>query len=277
MRLFDLHCDTLTRGEWHSSAFDAWVQTYAVFLPDGIASDEAWLRYERLSALARRWRDMYSDRQGMLLSVENGGMLAKRDDVFERWSTDGVRMVGLTWNGANPWGGGCHSERGELTADGVCAVRELERRGITVDVSHLGERGFWQCDLLATAPFVASHSNAAAVTPHPRNLTDAQFAAIRDRGGLVGLTVYPPFVGDCSPQAFCRHAEHFWSLGGECTVCIGSDIDGFDTPPVTNAFLAELYEYMTARGYSSSLIEDLFYNNAYRFFFGEQNRKEEEL
>ena len=277
VRLFDLHCDTLTRGERRLAPFDEWVQTYAAFLSDGMAGDEAWAHYERLVSLAERWREEKTDGHTMLLSVENGGMLSSDDGVFDRFSADGVVMAGLTWNGDNPWGGGCRSVHGGLSADGSRAVHELEKRGITVDVSHLGERAFWQVDAVATAPYVASHSNASSVTPHPRNLTDEQFSAILDRGGLVGLTVYPSFVGDHSPQAFCRHVEHFWSLGGEKTVCIGSDIDGFDTPAVTADYLAVIYEYMTARGYASSLIEDLFYNNAYRFFFGAPDRKEEEL
>lgn len=277
MRLFDLHCDTLARGVRQQTPFDPWVQTYAAFIPDGMSSTDASAHYERLTTLYRQWRDDPSCDHTTLLSVENGGMLSFCESVFDRMAADGVVMAGLTWNGDNPWGGGCHSACGELTVDGLRAVRELQRRNITVDVSHLSERGFWQVDAIATAPYVASHSNAAAVTPHPRNLTDEQFIAIRDRGGVVGLTVYPPFIGNHSPQAFCYHAEHFWSLGGEKTVCIGSDIDGFDMPPVTASYLAEIYEYMTAQRYPSSLIEDLFYNNAYRFFFGAQDRKEEKL
>lgn len=277
VRLFDLHCDTLTRGVRQQSPFDPWVQTYAAFIPDGMKSADAWAHYDRLTALYRQWRDDPVCGHTTLLSVENSGMLSPCESMFDRLAADGVVMAGLTWNGDNPWGGGCRTVHGELNADGLRAVRELERRGITVDVSHLGERGFWQVDAIATAPYVASHSNDAAVTPHPRNLTDEQFIAIRDRGGVVGLTVYPPFVGDHSPQAFCRHVEHCWSLGGEKTVCIGSDIDGFDTPPVTAAYLAELYEHMTAQRYPSSLIEDLFYKNAYRFFFGTQDGKEEKL
>ncbi len=278
MRLFDLHCDTLTRGERCDAPFDEWVQTYAAFIPDGLSSKRALAHYESLIATAARWeceaptrfsrfRGTYAiDRCTAILSVENGGALASADNVFDRFTADGIAIVGLTWNGVNAWGHGCGSPHGGLTDAGARAVCELESRGITVDVSHLSEHGFWQVDTVATRPYIATHSNMAAVTPHPRNLTDDQVRAIRDRGGLVGLNVYPPFLGDHSPQAFCRHVEHCWSLGGEKTVCIGSDIDGFDSPSISMEYLLTLYEYMTAQGYDSALIEDLFYGNARRFF-----------
>ncbi len=288
MRLFDLHCDTLTRGARGVAPCADWVQTYAAFLPDGLSGEEALSHYDSLMATAARWqeessafhvfRGAFSPRGcTAILSVENGGMLADVPYVFDRFSVDGIAIVGLTWNGVNAWAHGCGSPHGGLTPAGVQAVRELERRDMIVDVSHLSERGFWQLDAVATQPFIATHSNMASVTPHPRNLTDEQFAAIRDRGGLVGMNVYPPFLGDDSPQAFCRHVERCWSLGGEKTVCIGSDVDGFDTPPISMSYLSTLYEYMTAQGYDSALIEDLFYENARRFFDRWCDRKEERV
>ncbi len=291
MRLFDLHCDTLTRGVRRCAPFAEWVQTYAAFIPDGLSNEQSLACYESLIATANRWAaespsdfSIYDNAFARaactaVLSVENGGALAAVENIFDRFSADGVCIVGMTWNGDNAWGSGCASAQGGLTEAGLLAVVELERRGITVDVSHLSERGFWQLAAAATKPYIASHSNAAAVTPHPRNLTDTQFATIRDRGGLVGLNVYPPFLGDDTLSAFCRHFEHFLSLGGETTVCIGSDIDGFDTPLRTAEYLLTVYEYLTAQGYDKSLIDNLFYNNARRFFdrMCEDNRKEELL
>lgn len=288
MRLFDLHCDTLTRGVRGDAPCADWVQTYAAFLPDGLSGEEAERQYQALVATAVRWdaeqTDFHMYRGALaphgctaILSVENGGMLADMPGVFDRFSADGIAIVGLTWNGVNAWGHGCGSPHGGLTPTGLRAVCELEQRGIVVDVSHLNERGFWQLAAVAEKPFIATHSNMAAITPHPRNLTDEQFAVIRDSGGLVGLCVYPPFLGEDSPQAFCRHVEHCWSLGGQKTVCIGSDIDGFDTPPISSIYLSTLYEYMTAQGYDSALIEDLFYENARRFFDRVCDRKEERL
>lgn len=288
MRLFDLHCDTLTRGVRGVAPCADWVQTYAAFLPDGLSGEEALAHYDSLLATATRWETESSDFRifrgefslrgcTAILSVENGGMLADVEDVFERFSAHGIAIVGLTWNGVNAWGHGCGSPHGGLTRAGLRAVCELERRGIVVDVSHLNECSFWELAAAAAKPFVATHSNMAAVTPHPRNLTDEQFIAIRDSGGLVGLNVYPPFLGEHSPQAFCRHVEHCWSLGGERCVCIGSDIDGFDTPPIVLDYLSTLYQYMTAQGYDSALIEDLFYKNARRFFDRMCDRKEEQL
>jgi membrane dipeptidase len=144
-------------------------------------------------------------------------------------------MLTLTWNGKND------IASGNDTADGMSdfgreAVRALEDHRIVVDVSHLNDAGFADLLHVATRPFVASHSNSRAVCPHPRNLTDAQFGEIRDRGGLVGINYYRAFIADVPAgkdvtfDQLSRHIDHFLSLGGEKVLALGSDFDGSDTP-----------------------------------------------
>ncbi len=83
-----------------------------------------------------------------------------------------------------------------LTAYGRDFLRRMEELSIYVDVSHLSDAGFWDVVRLSRRPVVASHSNARAICPHRRNLTDDQFRAIRDSGGVAGLNYYQHFVGD---------------------------------------------------------------------------------
>ncbi len=298
MQLFDLHCDTpsycLQQGcsvRRHDGAVDLhrggdyspWSQCFAAFLPDGMDPKEARCLCERLLdtvcsweqetnfRLIRRRSDIRADFAGCsaLLSVENGGVIGKDLTFIDHMARRGVRVMGLTWNGKNHWATGCTSGMEGLTAVGRQALRCAELRGITADVSHLNSAGFWQVARQACRPFIASHSNAAAVRAHPRNLTDEQFCAIRDGGGIVGLNLYAPHLGGGDVLInFRRHLEHFLSLNGERCVCIGSDLDGMDIPPEWNGMdiLKKLWKFLQAAGYPISLLDDIFYNNAHDFF-----------
>ena len=204
-----------------------------------------------------------------LLTVENGGTIGEDfsfiDSLFQR----GVRVMGLTWNGKNRWATGCMAGADPLSSVGCQALAHAEQLGITVDVSHLNENGFWQVIRRCTKPIIASHSNGVAVCPHPRNLSDEQFCAIRDIGGIVGLNLYGPHLGNGDVLFnFRRHLEHFLSMNGEGCVCIGSDLDGMDIPPEWNGMeiLDTLWKFLQDAGYPDNLLEDIFYNNAHDFF-----------
>lgn len=300
MRLFDLHCDTLGPGFHHDASiikhdgsidlcrgvdFYPWIQTFAAFLPDGMTPDDAWQEYTNLRDTANRWERKYPDCFRVLraasvvnatfngcqcmLSVENAGMLGDDLSRLDLLRADGVRLAGLTWNGDNWWGSGCGNPCGEgLTLLGKNAVSRLESLGITVDVSHLNETAFWQVVKRSKKPIVASHSNAYAVCPHPRNLTDDQFRAIRDSGGLVGINLYPLFLGGDDLSFIRRHIEHFLTLNGEKSLCFGADFDGMTPPQHWNgiAVMSKIKEYLLDCGYALDFLENLFYNNAYRFF-----------
>ena len=295
VRLFDLHCDTLTEGLHEhisvqrndgsvdlarGSRYEAWIQAFAAFIPDGLSAETALDTCRRLLAVADEWcrtAPVYkitssaglsaSCTCGMLLTVENGGALGDDARIIPWLFSNGVRLVGLTWNGDTHWACGC-SGTGGLTPAGRCAVAELEQVGIVVDVSHLNQRGFWQLDRMAQRPFIATHSASAAVCAHPRNLTDDQFVAIRDRGGLVGLTLYPEHLGGGDFEQIRRHLEHFIALNGESTLCFGADFDGMTAPPEWDGLSVyqRLYAYLSDCGWSQSLLDAVFYTNAYAFF-----------
>ena len=153
----------------------------------------------------------------------------------------------------------------------AAAVRELERNRIAVDVSHAGEPLFWEVAERAQRPFLATHSNARALCNNPRNLTDSQFCAVRDRGGVVGVTFVRRFLDDsweAGVDDLLRHIEHFLSLGGEKTVALGGDFDGTDLPDgMTGVESVEtLGDCMLRHNYPESLVQAIFFDNAYRFF-----------
>lgn len=208
------------------------------------------------------------NRVAALLSIEGADMLAcdpARLVVVAGW---GVRLMNPVWNRQNVLSG-THLEdpqRG-LSPDGVAFLREMERCSIYPDVSHLSDPGFWDVIRRARGPVVASHSNARAVCPHRRNLTDDQFCAIRDSGGVVGLNFYQAFVGGESMDALIAHLEHFLALGGEKTVCLGGDLDGC-SPLAAGLRGVEdvplLYHALVRRGYGQALLRDIFWNNLRR-------------
>lgn len=302
IRLFDLHCDTLGRGatdlcpiEKNDGAIDLrrgraytpWVQAFAAFVPDDLRGDDAEERCFALLNVAERWereqpddfrilRSLSDLTQGdyscrALLTGENIGSLG---DItcLDRLRARHMCAATLTWNGDNPWGCGCFGSGGGLTALGIRAIERMQALDITVDVSHLGECGFWDVARRLNRPFIATHSCSAAVTAHPRNLTDEQFCAVRDSGGVVGINLYHahlgiPFDGDYL-TAFARHLTHFLSLDGEDTVCIGTDLDGMKLPPLFDGMtvLGHLYDELLSRGFDAALLDKVFYTNAFRFF-----------
>ena len=202
------------------------------------------------------------------LSVEGADLLDCGIEQLQTAAGWGVRLVNMVWNHANVLGGSCADDpdRG-LSPQGRDFLRELERLGVYADVSHLSDPGFWDVFRMTERPMVASHSDARALCPHRRNLTDDMFRAIRDTGGVVGLNLYRDFVGGASMDALVAHAEHFLSLGGEKTLCIGGDLDGSRTLAAGMRGMEDvpqLYRALEKRGYGKALLEDIFWNNLRR-------------
>ena len=203
-----------------------------------------------------------------LLSIEGADLIDCNVHKVETVAHWGVRLLNPVWNRANVLSGtnAEDPERG-LYAEGRDFIRALEEYGIYPDVSHLSDAGFWDLVHIARRPIVASHSNARAVCPHRRNLTDDQFRAIRDSGGVVGLNLYLHFVGKPTMDALVAHVEHFLALDGEKTLCLGGDLDGCEALAAGMTGMQDvpkLYEALKARGYSDALLEDIFWNNLRR-------------
>ena len=200
-----------------------------------------------------------------LLSIEGADLLDCDMAHLETAASWGVRLLNPVWNNANALCGSCaqEPERG-LSARGVEFVARMEELGIHTDVSHISDAGFWDVLRRAKRPVVASHSNARAICPHRRNLTDDMFRAIRDTGGVVGINLYADFVGGDSMEQLIAHIERFLSLDGEKTVALGGDLDGCEA--LAAGFsgvqdVVKLYQALEERGYPQTLLEDIFWNN----------------
>ena len=204
-----------------------------------------------------------------LLSVEGADLLDCDPDRIGTAADWGVRLLNPVWNHPNVLcGTNKHDTDRGLSQQGRDFIRRLEEHAIYADVSHMSDPGFWDLIGMTHRPVVASHSNSRAVWPHPRNLTDDMFRAIRDSGGVVGINLYSAFVGQTgSMEELVAHVEHFLALDGEKTLCMGGDLDGCETLAAGMKGVQDvpqLHEALAARGYSKDLLEDIFWNNLMR-------------
>ena len=200
-------------------------------------------------------------------------MLNGRLENLQRLCDDGVKMITLTWNGENELGCGSSDQARGLSPFGFDAIKEMERLGIIIDVSHLSDAGLDDVLKTVSCPVAASHSNLRFVCGHRRNLTDEQFCEIARRGGVVGVNLYKYFLsGDgerASVRDMARHIERMLELGGENAVAMGSDFDGCDVMDGIKGIddIPALYNALCAEGISESVLKKIFWQNA-RDFFG---------
>lgn len=162
------------------------------------------------------------------LAIENGSTLFEEEGKLT-WpeALPPVLYLSLTWNTENRFGGGASTSIG-LKEDGRWLLREMNERGIAVDLSHasdrLAEEILKEIDRKGyTMPIVASHSNARAVCPSPRNLPDHLIKEIVDRRGLIGINLYKKFLGDTLTLSLQKHVEHFRKLRAENCLAWGAD------------------------------------------------------
>lgn len=172
----------------------------------------------------------------VVLAIEGGEAIGHNLANLRMLHRLGVRSIGLVWNERNLIADGVGERRtgGGLTNFGVAVVKEMNRLGMLVDVSHLSDPGFWQLVEACEQPLIASHSNARAVCDHPRNLTDDQIVALAKTGGVMGLNFAPAFVAsqDVTLAKLVDHLDHIVGLVGPDHVGLGSDFDGIGGTPV---------------------------------------------
>lgn len=302
---FDAHCDTLSRCEKRGQGlrendgqldlkrlggFRRAAQCFAIF------HDAAERPADGLFAVCRRQRALFSQemeanadlaapcrtgeeirsansrgRIAAVLSCE-GAELLDCDPARLGWAREaGIRIINLTWNHANALAGSHmrQPERG-LSGLGRDFVREAQRQGILLDVSHCSDAAFWDLAAMSERAVVATHSCARSVCAHTRNLTDDMFRAIVETGGFVGVNFYAPFVSaedSASMDGILRHFDRFLALGGGKHIGLGADLDGCDR--LAGGLrgvedMPRLWDALRAHGYDEALLEDIFYNNLLR-------------
>lgn len=190
----------------------------------------------RYLSIARTPSDLYEDkrkgRRSIMLAIENG--LALNHDIsnVRYFARRGVVYITLCHNGDNDI---CDSARGCNTHGGVSrfgeqVIKEMNRCGIMVDLSHAGEKSFYDALSISSKPIVCSHSNCKALCDVPRNLTDDQLRALAKHGGVAHITLYHGFLRNDSQEATVMdaiaHLEHAISIMGIEHVGLGTDFDG---------------------------------------------------
>lgn len=231
-----------------------------------------------------------------LLTIEEGATCLGEMDNLEEFYDLGVRMMTLTWNFQNEIGypnlpkvskeeaekpgyvfdyKKADTEHG-LTAFGIKVVEKMEELGMIVDVSHLSDAGFWDVVKYTKKPFVASHSNARAVSPWVRNMTDEMLKTLAERGGVAGLNFCADFLtevpaGTHNPgtmEAIVHHAKHMANIGGIECIGLGSDFDGIETNEgiPDYSYMPKLEDAFLAAGFKPSECNKIFKENVLRVY-----------
>src|SRR5215471_3494869 len=222
-------------------------------------------------------RSLSDDALASVLHIEGAEAIDADFELLNVLHAAGLRSLGPVWSRPNAFGHGvpfvCPSSPDTgpgLTDLGKELIRAGNRLRILIDLSHLNERGFWDVAAISDAPLVATHSNAHALSPHARNLTDKQLTAIGETGGMVGVNFATSYLrpdgrhdADTPVDLVIEHLEHILKRVGEDGVGFGSDFDGAKVPAeIGNAAgLQNLVQVMRARGYGEPLIEKLCYRN----------------
>ncbi len=304
--VFDFHCDTalnlaggpghpastLRRNDGHidlerAATLDGYCQCFACFtttwenLPAGESVEEIFRRtldaailqmeknsdYIRHAYSAAEVRENYAaGKMSGILTIEGPAGFGFDPAMLEQLYAIGFRASTLGWNEKNPLTGS-NVTGGGLTDLGREYVRQCQRLGIAVDVSHISDEGFWDIMRITEKPIIASHSNSRAVHPCARNLTDDMFRAICETGGTAGFNMFAFFIGEnVTLDTCCDHILHFLELDPDGRhISLGGDLDGCDVLPADFAGVQDYPKFaaaLRARGVDDALLHRIFWDNA---------------
>ncbi len=215
------------------------------------------------------------DKIAACIGVEGGHVIENDPSKIDSLYHFGMRYLTITWNNSTAWAISAKDSRSAtvgLTDFGKQVIRKLDSLGVLIDVSHVGKKTI--TDILATSknPIIATHSGAYGVCPHYRNLTDEQILAISQRGGVIGVVFYPPFLvssGVANMHSVLRHIDYFVKLAGVNCVAIGSDFDGIERTPLQLADVTRFPDLTLAlleHGYTREEVEKMLGKNFQRVF-----------
>ena len=308
--VFDLHCDTalvllgqslneagsLGKNQLHidlerAAGLEGYCQCFACFTTPMMQQEQGVspiVLFERELATIQREvdrnkglisfaysmaeveRNREKGKMSAILTIEGPAGFDFDPELLENLYQIGFRVTTLGWNeqnvltGSNVTGGG-------LTEKGRAYVREAQRLGMLVDVSHISDEGFWDIIDCTQAPIVATHSNSRRVWDHSRNLTDEMFRAICRTGGVAGINQFEEFLGEHSTlDTVCDHIFHFLELDPSGKhIALGGDLDGCGR--LSQGFegiqsYPALAERLLERGLGEEIIRNIFWNNAVNVF-----------
>ena len=229
-------------------------------------------------------RIIQEGKMGGLLTLEEGAVVNNDLSYLRNYYRLGVRMITLTWNFSNGIGHPNFDINGEshgyyefddvngLTEFGIAYIKEMERLGIIIDVSHLSDAGFYDVLKYTDAPFVASHSNAREVCPHARNMSDDMILKLARRGGVMGINYADSFLNDQGNMSLVedmvKHIDYIKNLAGIDCIGLGSDFDGIDQNLEMKdcSQLSMLENALYEHGYTKEEVEKIFYKNVLRLY-----------
>lgn len=199
-------------------------------IEDTILSDSRYIAHARSEADILR--NKRNGQRSLLTGIENG--LAIEDDInnVQHFANRGITYITLCHNGDNHI---CDSARNSLNTHGGVSpfgaqvIAEMNRLGLMVDLSHAGEKSFYDALQISRTPIVCSHSNSRALCDVPRNITDTQMRALAAAGGVCQITLYNGFLrtdGNATITDAIRHLEHAIDIMGIEHVGLGTDFDG---------------------------------------------------
>ena len=266
---------------------------FALYVPASLDEDEAMAcamrQYDSVMSLILENKDKVAltltERQArrnkadglfsVFLGLENGSPIGRSIENLKMFYDRGVRYVTLCHSEDNQICDSCASENkrwGGLSPFGKELVREMNRLGILVDVSHISDASFYDVLDCSSKPVVATHSCCRTLCRHPRNMTDDMIRALAGNGGVIQINFYPLFLdeGNSHAVSFSRiadHIDHAVSLVGMDCVGIGSDFDGFDVTPQGMediSMMPKLFEELFRRGYSEQDVVKIAGGNFFR-------------
>lgn len=220
-----------------------------------------------------------------MMGVEGGHMidndLGKLEVLFQR----GARYMTLTWNNSTPWASSAAEETSNkipvdkrgLNDFGIQVVQKMNQLGMMVDLSHVGEKTFWDVMKIVNKPVLVSHSSVYHFAPVPRNLKDEQIDAVGKNGGVICVNFFSGFLDSTFDKKSARpplsllidHIDHIVKRIGIDHVGLGSDFDGIGSTPMQLDGVQD-YPKLTAalfeRGYSKKDIRKILGENVLRVF-----------
>lgn len=307
MKFIDLHCDTIARIVGENLDFtksetlhvtlpgiissNTVVQVFACFVMSAHHPDQEFevcnAYIDAIETLMEKHKDrlvpatsfkhladavVSRKKTAVIISIEGATPLKGDPAMLEHFYQRGVRLLTIAWDD-NTFCGTVFGNKGGLTKSGEELIRYCNELGVIVDVSHASDKAFYDIAAITKIPFVASHSNARAVCPNDRNLSDDMIKLIADAGGVIGLTYGSGFIqpeyykhelvcrnkilkgfkdktltpqdarkishdalsklADAPLCLLVEHARHMIGVGGEDCLALGSDFDGVDSLPRT--------------------------------------------
>lgn len=279
MNFFDLHCDTLSvcydnklditdkslaASLSGNGIFNNRMSLSAFFIPDNHPTPRTYYR-NMYDYAAKQFKK--HNVSNCILAVENGNVLLGDISFIKTLYDDGIRSIGLTWNGKNELASGC-GETGGLTDKGKEAIDKMNGLGIATDLSHINEQGFYEALDLSKYP-ICTHTACRIVFEHRRNLYDKQITALKEKDGLIGICLYSEFLGSTDIlDGFYAHLSHLLELNCENHVAVGSDFDGCRTlPPLEkDRDIPRLFDYLLSKNIPENILYKTFWENSVNFF-----------